>query len=267
MTKVVLITGASKGIGRAVGTYLHEKGYRVFGTSRNPGRYQSVFPLVKMDLTDAGSIRAAIEKVVAEAGRIDVLVNNAGRGMIGPVEETPDEDIRHIFDTNLFGLIRVTRTVLPVMRKNHSGLIINISSIAGFAGLPYRGLYSATKAATMTVSETLRFELHGSGIKVVDIAPGDFKTGIAEGRIYVPNRKDSPYYRHYDKVLREIDQAVDSGLEPVVMGRLVEKIIRMRNPKMQYKIGPFVQKILPLAKVLLPQRIFENIMLNLYKLK
>ncbi len=268
MSKTVFITGASSGMGKTTAGYLTRKGYKVYGTSRNPAKHSGLsFPLVKMDLTDPGSIQRAVATVLEKEGKIDVLINNAGRGMIGPVEESGEEEIKEIFDTNVFGLIRVSKEVLKDMHRRNEGLIINISSIAGFAGLPYRGLYSATKSAAMTVSETMRFELHGSGIKVVDVAPGDFKTDITKGRIYVANRKGSPYYEKYEEVLKTIDQAVDAGFEPLKMAKLIEKIIRTKNPKMQYKIGPFDQKLLPLIKTLLPQRWFENLILKLYHLK
>ncbi len=268
MKKVVLITGASSGMGKATAEYLSGKGYRVYGTSRNPEKYDGLaFPLLKMDLTAKESVRSAVREVLTREGKIDVLINNAGRGMIGPVEESDEHDIEAIFNTNVFGLLRVTKEVLPGMHERGEGLIINISSIAGFAGLPYRGLYSSTKAAVMIISETLRFELQGSGIRVVDIAPGDFKTDIAKGRIYVPNRKNSPYYDKYEKVLKTIDDAVDKGLDSIEMAKSIDKIIRMKNPKIQYKIGPFEQKLLPLIKVLWPQKWFERLILKLYHLK
>ena len=142
MQQVVFITGASSGIGKAIGTYLHEKGYRVFGTSRYPERYpHSVFPLVALEVRDVSSIQAAVANVLAQAGRIDVVINNAGVGITGPLEEIPTAEIRQNFETNLFGPIEVMKAVLPQMRAQRSGLIVNITSIAGYMGLPYRGVY------------------------------------------------------------------------------------------------------------------------------
>ena len=263
---VVLITGASSGMGLATALHLHEKGYRVYGTARRPEKYEVPFALLAMDYTDEESIRAVAREVLDREGRIDVLINNAGRGMIGPLAETPTDDLRALYQTNVFGPVKLIQEVLPSMHARGQGLIINISSIAGFAGLPFRGTYSSSKAAVMILSETLRFELHGSGIRVTDIAPGDFRTGIAAKRFYAPNRPGSPYNEIYQRILDQIDNEVDKGLPPEMMAHLIEKIIRTPRPKMQYRIGPWMQKLLPTAKVLLPQRLFEKVILKMYGL-
>ncbi len=264
--RIVLITGASSGMGLATADFLTRKGYRVYGTSRRPEKYEVSFPLLAMDYTDPESIRRTVTEILQREGRIDVLINNGGRGMIGPLAETPSSDMHALYETNVFGPLELIKAVLPAMHEQGEGLIINISSIAGFAGLPFRGGYSSSKAALMILSETLRFELHGSGIRVTDIAPGDFRTGIAQKRFYAPNRPDSPYYEQYERILRQIDEEVDSGLPPEMMARLIEKIIRTPRPKMQYRIGPFMQKMLPAAKALLPQFLYEKIMLKMYGL-
>lgn len=146
--KIVLITGGSSGIGKSIGNFLHEKGYTVYGTSRNPDNVKdSVFPLVKLDVRDAESIASAVQEVVTKSGGIDVLINNAGVGITGPLEEIPADEIKNNFDTNVFGPIAVMKAVLPYMRDQKSGLIINVTSIAGYMGLPYRSIYSASKGA------------------------------------------------------------------------------------------------------------------------
>ncbi len=136
MSKVIFITGGSSGIGKAVGEFLHEKGYSVYGTSRNPEKVTgSVFPLVALDVRNSESIDKAVAEVIAKAGTIDVLINNAGVGITGPLEEIPAEEIKNNFETNLFGPVEVMKAVLPQMRDQKSGLIINVTSIAGYMGL------------------------------------------------------------------------------------------------------------------------------------
>src|SRR5690606_22504949 len=144
--KVILITGASSGLGKAIGEYLFHKGFTVYGTSRNPEKIEnSVFPLVALDVREAAGIKHAVNEVIKVSGQIDVLINNAGVGILGAVEEIPTAEIRNHFETNLYGPIEVMKAVLPQMRAQKSGLIINITSIAGYMGLPYRGVYSASK--------------------------------------------------------------------------------------------------------------------------
>ena len=148
MQKVVFITGASSGIGKAIGEFLHHKNYIVYGTSRNPSKVEhSIFPLVALDVRNANSIQTAITEVLFSTKRIDVVINNAGVGITGPLEEIPLEEIRNNFEINLFGPIEVMKAVLPQMRTQKQGLIINITSIAGYMGLPYRSVYSSSKAA------------------------------------------------------------------------------------------------------------------------
>jgi len=170
MSKVVLITGGSSGIGKAIGEFLVDKGFTVYGTSRNPEKYvDSKFTLITLDVSDNVSIQSAVKAVVDEAGRLDVLINNAGAGITGPIEEIPEVEIKRNFETNLFGPINVIKAVLPQMRKQNSGLVINITSIAGYMGLPYRGIYSASKGALELITETFRMELKDFNIEMVNV--------------------------------------------------------------------------------------------------
>ena len=142
MSKVVLITGGSSGIGKSVGEFLQIKGFKVYGTSRNPDNYpDSKFPIVALDVTEPETISRCINEVLEKESKIDVLINNAGAGITGPIEEIPETEIKRNFETNFFGPISVIKAVLPSMRKQNSGLIINVTSIAGYMGLPYRGIY------------------------------------------------------------------------------------------------------------------------------
>jgi short-subunit dehydrogenase len=268
MSLVVFISGASKGMGKATGEYLTGKGFKVYGTARHPEAYpESVFPLLKMDLEDNKSIEEAVAYVVEREGGIDVLVNNAGRGMMGPLEETSGEDLEKLFRTNVFGPLKLIKTVLPVMRKQKKGLIINITSVAGMLGLPYRGIYSASKSAMIILTETLRYELAGSGIKAVDLSPGDIATDIASDRLYAEVSEDSPYYESYKEILQATDSEVDKGLPPVEVARTVYRIIRSHKPKPRYIVAPFTQKILPVVKGILPPAWFEKLIAKHYGIK
>ncbi|MBJ7881443.1 SDR family oxidoreductase [Gelidibacter salicanalis] len=267
MSKVVLITGGSSGIGKSVGEYLSQKGFAVYGTSRNPERYpESKFTLVKLDVSDAVSIAAAINTVMREAGRLDVLINNAGAGITGPIEEIPDAEIQRNFDTNLFGPIRVIKAVLPLMRIQNSGLIINITSIAGYMGLPYRGVYSASKGALELITEAFRMEIKDFNIHMTNVAPGDFATNIAAGRYHAPILEHSPYKKPYGDTLKLMDTHVSSGKDPQLMADAIYKVITTEHPKIHYKVGEFMQKFSIVLKRILPDKVYEKMLMNHYKL-
>lgn len=265
-SKVVLITGASSGIGKAIAEFLQSKNYIVFGTSRNPGKQESSFPLVALDVTKPESILSAVEEVIAAAGKIDVLVNNAGIGITGPIEETPDEEIKKAFDTNYFGPINVIKAILPKMRKNNGGLIINVTSIAGYMGLPYRGIYSASKGALELTTEAFRMELKDFNIKMTNIAPGDFATNIAAGRYHAPVLKGSPYEQSYGNTLKIMNRHVDEGKNPLLMAKVVFRVINEKNPRAHYKVGEPLQKFSIALKRILPDKVYEKMLLKHYKL-
>jgi short-subunit dehydrogenase len=267
MNKIVLITGASSGIGKSIGEFLHHKGYTVFGTSRNPASIQnSLFDLIQLDVRDANSIQNAVKEVVKKAGRIDVLINNAGVGITGPIEETPTIEIKNNFETNFFGPIEVMKSVIPIMREQSSGVIVNITSIAGYMGLPYRGVYSASKAALEIISEAISMEVKRFGIHVVNVAPGDFATNIAAGRYHAPVIDHSPYKQSYGSVLDQMNSHVDSGSNPDEMALAIYAILQEKNPKLHYKTGAFMQKFSIILKRILPDRMYEKMLMNHYKL-
>ncbi|OYQ38083.1 short-chain dehydrogenase/reductase [Flavobacterium cyanobacteriorum] len=267
MNKVILITGASSGIGRAIGEYLSQKGFIVYGTSRNPERVQHpVFPLLTLDVRDATSIKQAVAEITGREGRLDVLVNNAGVGITGPLEEIPTPEIRNTFETNLFGPIEVMKAVLPQMRSQKAGLIINITSIAGYMGLPYRSVYSASKGALELITEALRMEVKHFGIRVANVAPGDFATNIAAGRYHAPLVKGSAYEVPYGTTLEMMNTHVDSGSDPVKMAEAVHAIITDPNPRIHYKVGAFLQKFSIVLKRALPDKMYEKMLMKHYKL-
>jgi short-subunit dehydrogenase len=267
MSKVVLITGGSSGIGRSIGNLLHQKGYIVYGTSRNPDTViDSVFPLLSLDVCKTETIQEAINKIIVMSGSIDIVINNAGVGITGPLEEIPSHEIKNNFETNFFGPIAVMKAVLPQMRLQKSGLIINITSIAGYMGLPYRSIYSASKGALEIITESLRMEVKPFGIQITNVAPGDFATNIASGRYHAPVIKDSAYEIPYGNTLKMMDAHVDSGSNPMEMAEAVYKIIQHPNPKIHYKVGVFMQKFSIVLKRLLPDLLYEKMLMNHYKL-
>jgi NAD(P)-dependent dehydrogenase (short-subunit alcohol dehydrogenase family) len=267
MSKVVLITGGSSGIGKSIGEFLLEKGFVVYGTSRNPERYsESKLNLLALDVSNTQTITKAVQNIIDKEGRLDVLVNNAGAGITGPIEEIPDEEIKRNFETNFFGPINVIKAVLPQMRKQKSGLIINITSIAGYMGLPYRGVYSASKGALELITEAFRMEIKDFNIEMTNIAPGDFATNIAAGRYHAPVQEQSPYKTPYGNTLKLMDAHVDSGKDPLLMAKAVYKVINTKNPKAHYKVGEFMQKFSIILKRILPDKVYEKMLMKHYKL-
>ncbi len=267
MNKIVLITGGSSGIGKSIGEYLTQKGFVVYGTSRNPSNIENhPFKLVALDVTSTKSIANAIDEVISAEGRIDILINNAGMGITGPIEETPTDEMRKVFDTNLFGAIDVMKAVLPHMRMQQSGLIINVTSIAGYMGLPFRGIYSATKGALETVTEAIRMEVRNFGIEVTNVAPGDFATNIASGRYHTPVFENSPYKETYQQNLDLMNSHVDSGSDPIEMAKAVYKIIHTKKPRIHYRVGDFMQKFSIVLKKILPDKVYEKLLMNHYKM-
>ena len=267
MSKIILITGGSSGIGKAIGEYLHHKGFVVYGTSRNPDKIvNSVFPLIALDVRNVESIQAAVAKVISISRRIDVVINNAGVGIIGPVEEIPTEEIRNNFETNLFGPIEVIKAVLPQMREQKSGLVINITSIAGYMGLPYRSIYSASKGALEILTEAIRMEVKPFGIEMTNVAPGEYATNIADHRYHAPVLENSAYRKIYGKTIEVINSQVSSGNDPQEMAKAIFKIINTPKPNVHYKVGPFLSKFSIVLKRILPDKMYEKMLMKHYQL-
>jgi len=265
--KIVFITGASSGIGKAIAEFLQDRNYKVYGTSRNPEKYSnSKVKLLSLDVTDINSIKKAIDKVVEKEDRIDVIINNAGVGITGALEEIPAQEIRRNFETNFFGAIEIIKSVLPQMRKQNSGKIINITSIAGYFGLPYRSVYSASKSALEILTEAVRMEVKQFGIEIVNVAPGDFATNIAKGRYHAPITQNSHYEKSYQKILKQIDSHVDSGSDPIEIAKIIHKIIISKKPKIHYKVGKPLQKFSIVLKRILPDIWYEKLIMNHYNM-
>jgi len=267
MSKVVLITGASSGIGKSTAELLAQKGFTVYGTSRKPKVNElDGYRMIALDVTQESSIQKAIDTIVNKEGRIDVLVNNAGMGITGPVEDTPTQEMKKVFNTNYFGAIDVMKAVLPTMRQQGSGVIINVTSIAGYMGLPYRGIYSATKGALELTVEAIRMEVKEFGIEVTNVAPGDVATNIAAGRYHTPVFEDSAYKEKYQANLDLMDSHVDSGMDPMIMAKKIMQIIQTKKPKGHYKVGGFMEKFSIVLKRILPDKMYEKLLMNHYKI-
>src|SRR5690606_374413 len=266
--KVVLVTGGSSGIGKSIGTYLTSKGYKVYGTTRNLDLHPdfNAFELLSLDVKDVEQVDRAVSEIVSREGRLDVLINNAGIGITGPIEETPHREILKVFDTNFNGPVHMIKAVLPQMRKQGGGHIVNITSIAGHMGLPFRGFYSASKGALALLTEALRMETKDFGVKISNLAPGDFATNIASGRYHAPVLDDSPYEEKYAQVIDSINQDVDRGGDPLEVARAVYGIINQKRPKVNKAVGAFTQKFSLTLKRLLPDKVYEKLLTQHYKL-
>lgn len=262
-SKVVLITGASSGIGRSTAEYLSGLGHRVFGASRSHPK-EANFEWVEMDVTSEESVREAVGQVLERAGRIDVLINNAGLGIVGPLEETTDALIYEVFNTNVMGYLRLSRAVIPIFRRQKQGSIVNVSSIAGEMGLPFRGVYSATKASIEALTESLSMELMEFNIQVCSVLPGDIATSINQNRLVVDLKPDSVYAPTFAKIHRQINEEVSNADKPIVIARVIARIIDTQHPRLHYTVGPLLQKAAIWMRILLPQRFFERLLMRFY---
>jgi NAD(P)-dependent dehydrogenase (short-subunit alcohol dehydrogenase family) len=273
MKKVILITGISSGFGKQTAQLLATKGHTVYGTVRNvngngteAGRLINV---IKMDLTDTESITKAVDTVLQKEGRIDVLINNAGMIIGGPIETSLIENIKLLMDTNFLGMVHLTREVLPVMRKQGGGTIINFSSIGGIMGLPFQGYYSASKFAVEGFSEALRMEVKQFKIKVVVINPGDSHTNNILNRrnFLAPTASDDPYHEQFDKTLKFIEKCETNGLTPDVLATKIVRIVECKNPKQRYFFANLEEKLSVALKYILPGKFFRMIIEAYYGIK
>jgi len=268
MQKVIFITGISSGLGKKTAELLVEKGHIVYGTVRKEVESKQGIHILKMDLTDPESIKLAVGSVILKEGRIDILINNAGMHTGGAIETTPIEYIRLQMDTNMMGLVYMLREVLPAMRKQHNGTIINFSSIGGLMGLPFQAFYSASKFAIEGLSEALRMELKQFNINVVVINPGDFHTNnTINRRKFLANIENDPYMEQFSKTLSIIEKDENGGWPPDVLARKLVKIIERKNPSPRYVIAIFEQKLAVVLKNILPAAWFTKILAPYYGIK
>lgn len=248
---ITLVTGASSGIGLVTAQALRRDGYRVFGTSRKPmPDIEDGISMLVCDVTDDASVRRAVDEVLSRAGRIDLLVNNAGIGLLGGAEESTTEQAKAVFDVNVFGVMRMTNAVLPVMRRQRRGRIVNLSSILGLIPAPYNALYASTKHAVEGYSESLDHEVRTQGIRIVLVEPGVTRTPFEEN-ITRPDRPLAIYdtvRADAEKLMRDV---IGKGDAPEVVAKVVLEAANATSPKRRYTAGKaagqarFIRRFLP----------------------
>jgi len=266
--KIVLVTGASSGIGKTCAEYLAGRGMTVYGASRSlQNSDMGAYHTLRMDVTDDASVRHGVQQILGRHGRIDVVINCAGYGIAGAVEETDPQEAIAQFNTNFFGVHRVCRAVVPIMRQSRSGVIINVSSLAGLLAVPFQAFYSASKFAMEGMTEALRMEVRPFGIRVALIEPGDFKSEFPANRVSTVDSLKSGVYRELlERCVGVMREEEKNGKAPVPVARLAERIIHDPSPRLRYTVGPFGERLGPKLKSILPYRIYEYLFMKHYKL-
>jgi len=254
--QVALVTGASSGIGRAVAMRLAGAGYTVFGTSRNPAKAPSLegVTFLQLDVTVDASVQACVQAVTDRAGRLDLLVNNAGIAVVGGVEEVTIAEGKQQFDTNFFGVLRVTRAALPTMRRQRAGCIVNVGSISGLVPMPFAGLYSASKFALEGVTEILRMEVAALGIRVALVEPGFFKSDLVQ-EATVGGQSIADYGPVKARVIARIRELEAASEPPTAVADLVLHLARHPSPPLRNPVGK--EKIFATLRRYLPAALFE----------
>jgi short-subunit dehydrogenase len=265
MKKNIFITGASSGIGKTIAEYLSKKGYNVIGTSRKSASKSNHFELIALDVTDAVSVNTAINYTISKLHTVDVLINCAGYGLFGALENSSMEEAKKQFETNFFGAVRMINAFLPHFRRNQNGLIINISSMAGLIGLPFQGHYSASKFALEGYTEALRLELKPFNIAVCSICPGDFKTTFTSNRIFT-ERVSPEYKEKFGQFLKTFASEEENGADPILIARLAYRLISTtKNVSVRYVVGKKGQTLGLFMKRIVGERVFEKVLMMMWK--
>ena len=265
--KSVLVTGASSGIGLACAVHLAARGWRVFGSSRRPPPGPVPFEFVAMDVTSEDSIARALAEILARAGQLDAVVHSAGFGFAGAVEDTDLSEAQQQFDTNFFGAHRVLRATLPALRATR-GRLAFISSLGGAIALPFQGMYCASKFALEGLVESLAHELHGSGVAVVLVQPGDFRTGFTDARKPTRASGDGSAYRaQMDRSMAVMIADEQRGPEPHAVARIVDHALTTTRPHLRYAVGMPLQRWSIVLRRLLPWRLFSAVLRLIYKIR
>ena len=263
---VILITGITSGFGKAMACRLSADGHKVYGTHRRDTDPLPGVTYIRADACNEEDCRSAVDAVLEKEGRIDVFINNAGMGIGGPLEFCSLEDAARQMDVNWMGMVRFLHFVIPVMRRQKAGRIICFSSIGGLMGLPFQGLYSASKFAIEGYCEALRMELKASGIDVVVIEPGDFSTNFTAMRKSVDRQEAFEAYPSYAESLRSIEHDETNGLKPEFLASRISRIVSCRHPRYSYVISTFEQYSSTILKRILPARWFSRLLSGYYKL-
>jgi len=269
--KVAIVTGCSSGIGHEISLILARNGFTAYATMRNLQKGSDLksiaedekLPLhfAQLDVTDENSVKKAIQTIHDEAGRIDILVNNAGYGLTGAFEDLSLDEIKTQYETNVFGLIRTTQSVLPIMRKQRSGLIVNISSGAGRFGFPTGSAYVSTKFAVEGLTESMSYELEPFGIKVILIEPGVIKTNFFNSSVLAKKSQDpnSPYATLMKGMEDSVDKMMENASTPQYVAEVVLHAVTNENPKLRYLAGKDVERWIE-AKMKMSDEEFANMM-------
>lgn len=262
--RVALVTGASSGIGQSIAQLLSENGFVVYGTTRKPVQPEGKrYAMLTMDVTDEESIAKAVQHIQDEAGGVDILVNSAGIGIAGAVEDLSLEEGRAQFESNFFGALNVIRSVLPEMRLKKRGLIVNISSVAALVTIPYQSMYSASKSALESATESLRMELRPFGIHAALVLPGDTKTGFTDARFFAQAMETSPYREAAKHAVEVMEKDERNGKPPITVAKEVLRIIKKKNPPVRRTVG-LDYKILVFLRRILPDRLILAIVQMIY---
>jgi NAD(P)-dependent dehydrogenase (short-subunit alcohol dehydrogenase family) len=276
---IALVTGSSSGIGFETALLLARSGFQTYATMRDLKKSKNIteiantekLPLrvVQLDVNDDKSVKDAINKIVAENGRIDVLVNNAGYGLFSPIEDVTLDQVKEQFETNFFGVVRVTKEALPIMRKQRKGTIVNVSSGAGRVGIPVYSAYVATKFALEGLSESMRYELKEFGINIVIIEPGVIKTNIVENlkTADIRSKSESPYADIIERVSKGFGKIMDnSSSSPKLVAEAILNAITSKEPEIRYLVGDDAEYIMKVRKSTSDKE-FENWMYGRQKPK
>lgn len=263
---VIIITGISSGFGFQMARQLSERGHVVYGTVRSEVEHLQNVHYLHVDVQDNEQVKAAVAQVIAEQGRIDVLINNAGMGIGGPIEFETLEDIHSQMDINFMGFVRMVKAVLPQMRLQKSGKIIAFSSIGGLLGLPFQGFYSASKFAIEGLCEALRMEVREHGVKAVVIEPGDFHTSFTSKRRKVGEEEAFKAYPAYERGMNSVEHDETTGLTPEYLAKKIVKIVEKNNPRCNYIIATPIQKSSVFLKKIMPKMWFSKMIALFYKM-
>lgn len=285
-SRVVLVTGASSGIGRACASYLAQRGFRVYGTSRRaqgePGPtvaesgvaaggnvvVDAAFTVIQMDVDDGSSVERGVDHVLEREGRLDVVVNNAGIALAGPIEDVEIGEAKALFETNFYGVLRVCKAVLPAMRSQGSGHIVNVGSLSGLLAIPFEGMYCASKYALEGLTEALRMEVRPFGVQVSLIEPGDYRTQLTANRLIAAgSKRQSAYLSQFKAALSVIEHDELSASTPEDIASLLERIIEDPSPRLRYAIGPPSERAAVWLKAFVPARLFEWGVMKYYGLR
>jgi NAD(P)-dependent dehydrogenase (short-subunit alcohol dehydrogenase family) len=258
--KVALVTGSSSGIGFETALLLSKSGFHTYASMRNLEKSKNITEIVntenlplrviQLDVNDDISVKNAINKIIAENGRIDVLINNAGHGLFSPIEDITLDQVKEQFETNFFGVVRLVKEVLPVMRKQRNGIIVNVSSGAGRVAIPVSSAYVATKFALEELSESMRYELKEFGINIIIIEPGVIRTNFVENMktAGTRSRSESPYADLIGRTLKGFGGLMDNSSPPKLVAEAILNAITSKEPEIRYVVGDDAKSIMKVRK-------------------